>query len=383
VERIFVSSLFRGDMAAIRQGARSAVESLGMYPVMFETQPASDQNSRRALLDQIPSCDAYLLVLGAEYGEPGQSGLSPTEEEFEEALHSGLPILALVQQGVDREPRQQEFVDRVRGTWEEGHFAPTFTNSADVVTAVVSALNGWRNRVPDAAQREAAVERVQELARGSDREGMTPGGAKLRTVAVPLVRGPLLDALRLTDSATVDAVIAASRASGLISQSQGVEPSVAADDSIHIKYAPGRGFDQFEVIVGSDGAVTAEGPVGGRRDATASLGWMVVMHDRIPEVVSQGLRFTEAVWRAIDTRGDIDQVLLAAAVSGANGKSYSFAEPGNRVSMGSSQSVPDVIVVPRHPLLVRRQDLTLPDNATRLQAEVRRRFEAAGAVNIG
>jgi hypothetical protein len=383
MERIFISSLFRGDMAAIRQGARSAVESLGMYPVMFETRPASDQNSRRALLDQIPSCDAYLLLLGAEYGDPGQSGVSPTEEEFEEALQSGLPILALVQEGVDREPRQQEFVNRVRGTWEEGHFAPAFTNSTDVVTAVVSALNGWRNRAPDTAQREAAVERVQELARGSDRQAMTSGGAKLRTVAVPLVRRPVLDAVRLTDGATVDAVIAAARASGLISQSQGVEPSVAADDSIRIKYAPGRGFDQFEVIVGVDGAVIAEGPVSGRRDATASLGWMVVLHDRIPEAVSQGLRFTEAVWRALDARRDIDQVLLASAVSGANGKSYSFEEPGSRVSMGSSQSFPDPIVVPAQPLLIRRHDLTLPDNATRLQAEIRRRFEAAGAVNTG
>ncbi len=383
MERIFVSSLFRGDMAAIRQGARSAAQSLGMYPVMFETQPARDQSSRRALLDQIPSCDAYLLLLGVEYGEPGQSGLSPAEEEFEETLHSGSPILALVQEVVDREPRQQEFVNRVRGTWEEGHFAPTFTNSTDVVTAVVSALNGWRDRVPNAAQRETAVERVQELARGSDRQGMTPGGAKLRTVVVPLVRRPLLDAVHLTDSATVDAVIAAARASGLISQSQGVEPSVAADDSIRIKYAPGRGFEQFEVIVGADGAVIAERPVGGRRDATGSLGWMVVMHDRIPSAVSQGLRFTEAVWRAIDTRSDIVQVLLAAAVSGANGKSYSFQEPGNRVSMGSSHSLQDLIVVPTQPLLVRRQDPTLPDNATRLQAEIRRRFEAAGAVNTG
>jgi hypothetical protein len=237
--------------------------------------------------------------------------------------------------------------------------------------------------VPDAAQREAAAERVQELARGSDRQGMTSGGAKLRTVAVPLVRGPLLDAVRLTDSATVDAVIAAARASGLISQSQGVEPSVAADDSIHIKYAPGRGFDQFEVIVGADGAVMAEGSVSGRRGATGSLGWIVVMHDRIPDAVSQGLRFTEAVWRAIDTRGDIDRVLLAAAVSRANGKSYSFEEPGSRVSMGSSNSLPDLIVVPAQPLLVRRQDMTLPDITGRLQAEVRRRFEAAGAVNTG
>jgi hypothetical protein len=51
--------------------------------------------------------------------------------------------------------------------------------------------------------------------------------------------------------------------------------------------------------------------------------------------------------------------------------------------MGSSHPLPDLIVVPAQPLLVRRQDLTLPENATRLQAEIRRRFEAAGAVNAG
>jgi hypothetical protein len=117
-----------------------------------------------------------------------------------------------------------------------------------------------------------------------------------------------------------------------------------------------------------------------RREVAASN---LKLHDRIPEAVSLGLRFTEEVWRALDARGDIDQVLLPSAVSGANGKSYSFEEPGNRISMGSSHSLPDLIVVPAQPLLVRRRDLTLSDNGTRLQAEIRRRFEAAGAVNTG
>ena len=31
----------------------------------------------------------------AEYGEPLESGLSPTEEEFEEALRSGRPLPSL------------------------------------------------------------------------------------------------------------------------------------------------------------------------------------------------------------------------------------------------------------------------------------------------
>jgi hypothetical protein len=92
---------------AFRQAARDAIDSLGMRPVMFETEPPSAQDSRRALLDRIP-CDALLLILGAEYGEPAARGVSPTEEEFQEAVHHGVPVLAIVQEGVEREPAQLE-----------------------------------------------------------------------------------------------------------------------------------------------------------------------------------------------------------------------------------------------------------------------------------
>jgi hypothetical protein len=378
MERIFVSSLARGEMGAIRQGARHGVESLGMFPVMYETQPASDQNSRRALLDQIPNCDAYLLLLGAEYGEPMESGLSPTEEEFEEALRSGRPILALVQDGVDREERQLQFVARVRGSWEGGHFAPAFAGSGDIVAAVVRTLNGWRSSGPDAERREAADARVLELVRGADRPGMMPGGPKLRMVAVPLLSRPLLDAVRLTDGRTVDGLIAAARTSGQIPQAQGVEPHVAPDDSIHLRYAPASGFDQLELIIGADGAVVTEAGVGG---SSRMIGSMVLMHDRIPDAVLAGLRFAEEAWRLLDTRGEIKQVLLAAAVPGANSKAYSFQEPGNSVSQGGLHGLPELLVVPAQPLLVRRQDLMLDDNAARLQAEIRHRYESAGAVN--
>src|SRR4051812_19549837 len=99
MERIFISSLARGEMAAIRGAARAAVESLDMRAVMFETQPASAEGSRRALLDEVGKCDALLLLAGAQYGEPGERGISPTEEEFQEARDRGIDVLALVQDG--------------------------------------------------------------------------------------------------------------------------------------------------------------------------------------------------------------------------------------------------------------------------------------------
>jgi hypothetical protein len=102
VEPVFISSLFRGEMAAIRQAVRAAVDSLDVRPVMFETEPAHDEASRRALLDQVAKSDVVVLLLGAEYGEPVALGVSPTEEEFNEARERGIPVLALVRR-IERE----------------------------------------------------------------------------------------------------------------------------------------------------------------------------------------------------------------------------------------------------------------------------------------
>lgn len=84
-------------MNAIRQAAKRAVESLAMQPVMFEAGAATDAASRRALLDRVRNSDAGVLLLGAEYGEPAARGVSPTEEEFNEARERAVPVLALVQ----------------------------------------------------------------------------------------------------------------------------------------------------------------------------------------------------------------------------------------------------------------------------------------------
>ncbi len=50
-------------MGDIRLAVKAAVESLDMRPVMYETEPASADNSRRALLDRIHTCDALLLLI--------------------------------------------------------------------------------------------------------------------------------------------------------------------------------------------------------------------------------------------------------------------------------------------------------------------------------
>lgn len=83
-------------------------------------------------------------MLGAEYGEPVVSGLSPTEEEFT-TRERGVPVLALVQR-VDREPAQEAFLRRVRGAWESGQLTADFNDASDVAFVVVRSLMAGARR---------------------------------------------------------------------------------------------------------------------------------------------------------------------------------------------------------------------------------------------
>jgi hypothetical protein len=372
MERVFISSLFRGDMAAIRQAARAAIESLGMRPVMFETEPARDEASRRALLDQVAASDAVVLLLGAEYGEPVGRGVSPTEEEFNEARERGIPVLALVQRG-DREPEQEAFIRRVRGDWEQGLFAPEFTDVSDVGFAVVRALNAWRQQHAGGDTVAAAQARALELGRGREHAGVSYGGSKLRVVAVPALNRPLLDAVAIRDAGLVDDLAGAARTSRLAPHSVAIEASDEGD-SIALSLIGGRGFEQLTLRIGFDGSVVAEGPVGGDE---RGFGGMLVLADRAREVIERAFAFAEAVWQRIDRRDEVRDVCLACAVPEASHKVYALEPASGSLSMGMGG--PHVLVVPEAPLATRRADLRRA--VERLQAELHRGFELLSAIH--
>src|SRR4051794_13897092 len=366
-------------MGSFREAARDAIDSLGMRPVMFETEPASTQDSRRALLDRIPHCDALLLILGAEYGEPAARGVSPTEEEFQEAVRHGIPVLAIVQDGVEREPAQQEFINRVRGTWEEGRFAPGFRDRDGVMKAAVKALNGWRQRGPSEQLRVQGEQVALQLAAGDDRPGtIGPSGSLMRVVFVPLVGGPLLDAVALEDVALVEDLAGAARASRLVTNMMAIHPEIDRDDTIHLQARQERGWENPHLRITRNGGILAEGAVGARQGHHAGS---QVVADRVVEVIGRGAAFAEQVWSRIDRRDEVRQVLALVAVPGAQGKVYAPRElTSNTLRLGHSFSTPNLLIAPEPPLLARREDLGGADFANRLRAELRRRFAADGGV---
>lgn len=373
MERVFISSLFRGEMAAIRQTVRTAVDSLDMRPVMFESEPARDEASRRALLSQVAESDVLVLLLGAEYGEPVARGVSPTEEEFNEAGERGIPVLALVQR-LDREPAQEEFVDRVRGGWEQVLFAPEFTDASDVGFAAVRALNAWRQQSAGGDTAAAAKARALELARGREHSGVSYGGSKLRVVAVPAIN-------RHAAGRGHDPRPRARRRPGRCRTLQPAGAAQCGDQGLrrrrqHRVVAERR--PRLRAAHAPDRVRRQRRRRGSRRRRRARLR-RHAGHGRpcAREVMERAVAFAEAVWSRIDSRDEVRDVFLACAVPEANHKVYALEPAAGSLSMGMGG--PHVLVAPEPPLAARRADL--PAAVERLQAELHRSFELLGAVH--
>jgi hypothetical protein len=369
VESVFISSLAHGEMAAIRAAAKAAVESLQMRPVMFETAPASRDDSRRALLDELGGCDLLLLLLGAEYGERTERGVSATEDEFKEAASCGIPVIALVQQ-LTRSPEQDEFVNRVRGTWSEGRFAPTFTGVSDAGFAVVRALNAWRQRGETNAHHAAAVERARGLAMGSGQPGQSHTGAKARVVIAPVLGRPMMDAVMLGETGLGDDLGMCIRTSGLVRHDMALKEKLTAE-GIEFEAAESRGYEQLRFVVATDGAILAEGSVSG----SGLLGSSVIEGSKVRRVVEQSCAFALSAWERIDRRDDLREIATTIAIPDASMKVYSDDEfTGNSLSMGNMMGSPAVIVAPDPPRFARREDVGSPELVARLVAEIRHAF---------
>jgi uncharacterized protein DUF4062 len=378
MKTVFISSIQR-DFSDVREAARKAVESLGMHALMAETTGASTESPRRALLDQVRDADIFLLLLGPHYGEPGESGRSPTEDEYDEAVRLRTPILVL-RQNTEMDPDQEAFLSRTRGSWDAGKLSGSFDDAAEAGLEVVKALRGHEARqaaTADPGLAAHAQEQAAALAQGDERPNTSGSGSKARFVAVPLVASPLLDALALEDASLVDEMQTAARTSGLVSNAMGLGSQVSSE-GIRFEGKEGNAWETLRFLIGADGAIVAEGGVGGSDTHFASS---VVAADRLGELVERGQRFALAVWERIDTGHDVREAALALAVPDASHKVYAEAPLGG--SMSVPMGLPHVVVAPEPPRLVKREDLGNEATTRTLTAELKRRFADEGAVHGG
>ncbi len=138
--KIFISSVVAG-FEAHRDAVESAAKTLRHEVIRSEELGAVTESSQVACLSGVRDSDFVILLLGARYGYVQESGISATHEEFREARDSK-PVLAFVQQGVEPEERQCEFIAEVR-KWESGIGTSDFSDPASLRDAVSRALHDY------------------------------------------------------------------------------------------------------------------------------------------------------------------------------------------------------------------------------------------------
>ncbi len=137
--KVFISSVMDG-MGGFREAVAKAIDTLGNETVRAEDFSASPNSPRITCLEAVRSSDAMILILGERYGDQQDSGLSATHEEYRKARKFQQPVLVMVQEKIDREPQQQEFVQEVQ-KWETGQYTASFGSTEELHKATIMALH--------------------------------------------------------------------------------------------------------------------------------------------------------------------------------------------------------------------------------------------------
>ncbi|WP_420637600.1 DUF4062 domain-containing protein [Candidatus Poriferisocius sp.] len=138
--KVFVSSLMGGHFGSLREAAAAGIGALGYQVVRAEDFRVSADSPREACLSEVRSAGTVVLILGAEYGSLQESGKSATHEEYLEAKHLSLPVLAFIEESAEPVGEQAAFVSEVRN-WIHGQYTESFTEAEDLRAKVTRGLH--------------------------------------------------------------------------------------------------------------------------------------------------------------------------------------------------------------------------------------------------
>lgn len=130
--RIFISSV-QSEFKQIRLGLKSfllgdaVLRRFVSEVFLFEEIPAKDRRADQVYLEEVERCDIYLGIFGYEYGFEDETGVSPTEREYDHATQHGKSRLVYVWGSEEkrRAPKMRQLVskasaDLVRRRIEDG-----------------------------------------------------------------------------------------------------------------------------------------------------------------------------------------------------------------------------------------------------------------------
>jgi Domain of unknown function (DUF4062) len=384
-ERIFISSVMRG-FGAEREAVRAAVASLRLQPVMAEDFGAQPHSPQAGCLEGVRSSDVHVGVFGARYGSPTASGKSATEEEFDEALARGLPILCFIQAG-DKEAEQEAFLQRVK-LYETGFLVARFATPTELSLQVVQALNDLLGRPGVAAIDAAAASALFDGYRWAllpDPRSAPRHHPWLGAVVVPERQGePYLSFVEFGQQRFREQLLqpALFGATAIFRRNRGMDEREEADALVVEQTDPERNDVLASLEVHTDGALVYGLALGQDRPAGDSMIRMfVVDEDEVERVLGAFVAFANDFYGRIEQSPLIANVFLGTSLSGIEGKAF-----GRYPSVDPSQMtlpdhrLEDPLRVPRPPLRVARAALADPSGlARRVTDHITREFRLAGA----
>src|SRR5437660_8550819 len=152
-KRVMISSTAR-DLPEHRKEVMDACLRQGMFPIMMEHLPASDNEAITASLEMVDEADIYLLILAHRYGYvPAANNperLSVTEHEYNRAIERKIPILTFAMHA--DHPVKAADVEKGEGAEKLEAFKNRallkgtnfFSSSADLRAHVINSLSHHR-----------------------------------------------------------------------------------------------------------------------------------------------------------------------------------------------------------------------------------------------
>jgi hypothetical protein len=347
--KVFISSVI-ASMEEYRAAAREAAESLGYTVIAAEDFGASPSSPQQVCLAGVREADVVVLLLGARYGTPQNSGLSPTHEEYHEA-RGRKPVLVFVQTGIGREPDEEHLVEEVSG-WEGGQYHEPFDSPASLRAVVTGALHRWAlsqqagpvNEQALAACVVALLPRRAAYAAGAPLLHLAVAGAPAQQVLRPSdLDNPVLQAAMEQEALFGERPV--------FDRRQGVQASVSGTTLVIRQ-------PNAEITVDERGTVRMSRPA---RDAGGwpGAGIPSLVEEDVRERVADAIRYAGWLLDRIDPTHRLSRVALACRLDGVGYLPWrtraEVAASPNQASMGfpgreAADSPP--VILPRAALLM-------------------------------
>lgn len=193
--KVFISSVIAG-LEPHRDAAAAAAQALGHTVIRAEDFTASPETPQRACLAGVREADVVIVLAGARYGERQASGISPTHEEYREAQERG-DVLIMVQEGVEPEPDQKDFLRELQD-WTGGHYTELFSTPESLRDSATGALHRL-----ELARATGPVDPAEILARARALVPQERGAPEAR-LAVAVAGGPAQTILRPSELESED-----------------------------------------------------------------------------------------------------------------------------------------------------------------------------------